>query len=84
MHLAAVILLLELPGATHKNGRTFRTLATVRFLLLRDVFIMNKMPSKQFQNQLRRLPGENTVTKHNCEDVEQHRRSHTFLKSRIK
>lgn len=84
MHLAAVILLLDLSGATHKNGSTFRTLVTVRFLLLRDVFqishVGNKMPSKQFQNRLRWLPGAKAVTKHNGDDVKQHQRSYTSPK----
>lgn len=34
MHVAAVLLLLEVPGLTHKNGSTCRTLVSVRFLLL--------------------------------------------------
>lgn len=34
MHVAAVLLLLEVSALTHKNGSTGGTLVTVRFLLL--------------------------------------------------
>lgn len=79
MHLAAVILSLELPGSTHKNGSTFGTLVAERLLLTRDVFqisgIGDKMPSKPFQNRLHWLAGQNAITKQNCDDVKRHRRS---------